>query len=283
MVGDRQGGAERRPRRASNDRTSNNSGHHRSRDQRGRDQRASAPRHSGPGRARPAQPTEDSEPRNDGPKLPADVEAKELAADVRRELVTLDKATADFVARHLVMAGKLLDEDPVAALAHARAARNRAGRIAVVREAVGIAAYHSGDWAQALAELRAARRMGSKSALLPMIADCERGVGRPERALELARSDEAGALTGDDADELRIVTAGARTDLGQLEQALAILSTPQLDPTRVGPTPARLFYVYADTLLALGRTDEALQWFVHAEQADTDGITDAEDRITELS
>ncbi|OMB86303.1 hypothetical protein A5743_26360 [Mycolicibacterium conceptionense] len=215
--------------------------------------------------------------------MPADVEAKELAPDVRRELVTLDKATADFVARHLVMAGKLLDEDPAAALAHARAARNRAGRIAVVREAVGIAAYHSGDWAQALAELRAARRMGSKSALLPMIADCERGVGRPERALELARSDEAAALTGDDADELRIVTAGARTDLGQLEQALAILSTPQLDPTRVGPTPARLFYVYADTLLALGRTDEALQWFVHAEQADTDGITDAEDRITELS
>lgn len=283
MVGDRQGGAERRPRRASNDRASNNSGHHRSRDQRGRDQRSSAPRHSGPGRARPAQPTEDTEPRNDGPKLPADVEAKELAPDVRRELVTLDKTTADFVARHLVMAGKLLDEDPETALAHARAARNRAGRIAVVREAVGIAAYHSGDWAQALAELRAARRMGSKSALLPMIADCERGVGRPERALELARSDEAAALTGDDAEELRIVTAGARSDLGQLEQALAILSTPQLDPTKVGSTSARLFYVYADTLLALGRTDEALQWFVHAEQADTDGITDAEDRITELS
>lgn len=283
MVGDRQDGAERRPRRASNDRASNNSGHYRSRDQRGRDQRAGAPRHSGPGRARAAQPTENGEPRNDGPRLPSDVEAKELAPDVRRELVTLDKTTADFVARHLVMAGKLLDEDPAAALAHARAARNRAGRIAVVREAVGIAAYHSGDWAQALAELRAARRMGSKSALLPMIADCERGVGRPERALELARSDEAAALTGEDADELRIVTAGARTDLGQLEQALAILSTPQLDPSSVGSTAARLFYVYADTLLALGRNDEALQWFVHAEQADVEGITDAEDRITELS
>ncbi|MGA5538653.1 MULTISPECIES: tetratricopeptide repeat protein [Mycolicibacterium] len=284
MVGDRQGDAERRPRRASNDRTSsNNSGPRRHYDQRGRDQRAGAPRTSGPGRARAAQPSADGDPRQEGPRLPADVEAKELAPDVRRELVTLDKTTADFVARHLVMAGKLLDEDPDAALAHARAARNRAGRIAVVREAVGIAAYHSGDWAQALAELRAARRMGSKSSLLPMIADCERGVGRPERALELARSDEATALTGEDADELRIVTAGARSDLGQFEQALAILSTPQLDPTKVGQTAARLFYVYADTLLALGRTEEALQWFLHAEQADIDGITDAEDRITELS
>ena len=105
-------------------------------------------------------------------------------------------------------AGELLDEDPEAALAHARAARARSGRIAAVREAVGIAAYHCGDWAQALAELRAARRMGSKSPLLPLIADCERGVGRPERAIELARSPEAAQLTGDDADELRIVVGG---------------------------------------------------------------------------
>ncbi len=284
MAGDRQGDAERRPRRSSNDRaSSNNSGPRRFHDPKGRDPRSGGPRASGPSRPRPAQAGDDGDPRNEGPRLPSDVEAKELAPDVRRELITLDKTTADFVARHLVMAGKLLDEDPETALAHARAARNRAGRIAVVREAVGIAAYHSGDWAQALAELRAARRMGSKSSLLPMIADCERGVGRPERALELARGDEAVALTGEDADELRIVTAGARSDLGQFEQALAILSTPQLDPTAVGSTAARLFYAYADTLLALGRGEEALQWFVHAEQADVEGITDAEDRITELS
>ncbi|OKH62314.1 hypothetical protein EB74_17115 [Mycobacterium sp. SWH-M5] len=211
------------------------------------------------------------------------MEARQLAPEVRRELVTLDKATADYVARHLVAAGNLLDEDPEAALAHARAARGRAARIAAVREAVGIAAYHCGDWAQALAELRAARRMGSKSPLLPMIADCERGVGRPERAIELARSPEAEALTGEDADELRIVVAGARADLGQFEQALALLSTPTLDPTSRGQTAARLFYVYAEILLALERTDEALQWFIHAAEADVEGVTDAEERITELS
>ncbi len=161
--------------------------------------------------------------------------------------------TADAVARHLVAAGELIDEDPEAALSHARAARARSGRIAAVREAVGIAAYQCGDWSQAIAELRAARRMGSKSPLLPLIADCERGLGRPERALELARGPEAAKLTGDEADEMRIVTAGARADLGQLEQALNVLSTPQLDPTRVGTIAARLFYAYADTLLALDR------------------------------
>lgn len=202
---------------------------------------------------------------------------------MRGELTTLDRATADAVARHLVAAGELLDEDPEAALAHARAARQRATRIAAVREAVGIAAYQCGDWAQALAELRAARRMGSRSPLLAMIADCERGVGRPERALDIMRSPEAAALTGDDADELRIVAAGARSDLGQHEQALAILSSPKLDTARTGPTAARLFYVYAETLLTLERNDEALQWFLHAAEADVDGATDAEDRITELS
>ncbi|WP_076062183.1 tetratricopeptide repeat protein [Mycobacterium sp. IS-1264] len=249
----------------------------------------SASRWSGPGRARPAQPQSAAVDRpsrdatsQDGPPIPPGVDARQLAPEIRRELSTLDRATADAVARHLVAAGELLDEDPEAALRHARAARSRSSRIAAIREAVGIAAYHCGDWGQALAELRAARRMGSKSSLLALIADCERGLGRPERALELARGPEAAELSGDDADELRIVAAGARSDLGQLEQALTVLSTPQLDPTRTGSTAARLFYAYADTLLALGRDDEALRWFLHSAAADIDGVTDAEDRVSEL-
>jgi tetratricopeptide (TPR) repeat protein len=246
--------------------------------------RRGAPRSSGPDRARRVQPRPD-DARSDvnAPPIPADVEAKQLAPDVRGELMTLDKPTADYVAKHLVAAGNLLEEDPEMALKHAQAARTRSGRIAAVREAVGIAAYHCGDWAQALSELRAARRMGSKSPLLAMIADCERGVGRPQRAIDLSRTPEAEELTGDDADELRIVVAGARSDLGQHEQALSALSTPPLDPEQTGLTATRLFYAYADTLLALGRNDDALQWFINAEAADVDGVTDADERIAELS
>ncbi|MFM9033534.1 MAG: tetratricopeptide repeat protein [Mycobacterium sp.] len=249
----------------------------------------SAPRRPAPqrsrGAGRPPNPVPDGseQPSRPTPPIPPTVEAKQLSAEIRAELATLDRATADTVARHLVAAGDLLDDDPQAALAHAQAARNRSGRIAAIREAVGIAAYHCGDWAQALSEFRAARRMGSKSLLLPLIADCERGVGRPERAIELARSAEAAALTGDDADEMRIVAAGARADLGHLDQAAAVLSSPPLDPARTGATAARLFYAYAETLLALGRNDEAVQWFVHAAAADSDGVTDAEDRIDELT
>ena len=272
MVDNRAGGERRQPRGGNGPRGPQR-----------RDNRQKAPRTSGPNRARTAQPTSDATAEGSGPSLSPEIEARQLAPEVRRELTTLDRNTSDFVARHLVAAGELIDEDPEAALEHARAARERSGRIAAVREAVGIAAYRCGDWAQALAELRAARRLGSKSQLLPLIADCERGVGRPERAVELARSPEAAALTDDDADELRIVVAGARSDLGQLDQALAILSTPQLDPTRAGQTAARLFYAYAETLLALDRQQEALQWFINAAAADVEGVTDAEDRITELT
>ncbi|HEY7053520.1 MAG TPA: tetratricopeptide repeat protein [Mycobacterium sp.] len=248
--------------------------------------RGDKPSWSGPGRARPSQPEKAPDRganRRDEPALSPDIDARQLSPEIRRELTTLDRANAEMVAKHLVAAGELLDDDPETALAHARAARARSGRIAAVREAVGIAAYRCGDWAQALAELRAARRMGSKSVLLPLIADCERGVGRPERAIELARSPEAEQLTGDDADELRIVAAGARTDLGQLDQALAVLSTPPIDSARRGQTAARLSYAYADTLLALGRHDEAVQWFLRAAAADVDGVTDAEDRVAELA
>ena len=276
MVDNRQGGDRRPSRRDDGD---GRRGQWPQRD------RAQAPRRPGSDRnGRPPQSRDSAAPsdRPAGPRLPDDVEAKQLSPEVRRELTTLDKATADYVAKHLVMAGDLLDEDPEAALEHARAARGRASRIAAIREAVGIAAYHCGDWAQALSELRAARRMGSKSPLLALIADCERGVGRPERAIELGRSPEAEQLTGDDADELKIVLAGARCDLGQPAQALALLSNPPLDSTRTGQTAARLFYVYAETLLALDRTNDALQWFLHAAAADLEGVTDAEDRVAEL-
>jgi len=286
-VVDRHGGDERPPRR-----TPHNGAPHRGPRQqsRGNQQRAGAPRTSGPNRARRAQPRHDDarpdhrlEAEASAPSIPPEIEANQLDPEIRRELITLDRFSADEVARRLVAAGELLDVDPEAALAHARAARARAARIAVVREAVGIAAYHCGDWAQALAEFRAARRMGSRSVLLPLIADCERGVGRPERAIELSRTPEAEALTGDDADELRIVVAGARSDLGQHEQALLELSGPHLNPARKGQTAARLFYAYAETLLALGRRDEALEWFIRAAGADLEGATDAEDRVTELS
>jgi tetratricopeptide (TPR) repeat protein len=188
---------------------------------------------------------------------------------------------AELVGRHLVAAGLLIDEDPALALAHARFARTRASRVAVVREAAGIAAYHAGEWAEALGEFRAVRRMTGAQTHVPVMVDCERALGRPERALELAA--EARDLPQDVAVELRIVAAGARRDLGQLDAAVVGLQGPDLDPKRRDPWSARLFYAYADNLEAAGRTDDAIRWFLNAAEADLDEETDAAERATALS
>jgi tetratricopeptide (TPR) repeat protein len=179
--------------------------------------------------------------------------------------------------------GSLVDDDPDQALAHARYARYRASRIALVREAAGIAAYHAGEWAEALGELRAARRMGGGPGHLAVMADIERALGRPERALDLARGPEARELDRSEAIELSIVAAGARRDLGELDAAVVGLQVPELDPARRDPWSARLFYAYADNLAAAGRESDAVQWFMHAADADEVAETDAAARLAELT
>ncbi|WOC13876.1 hypothetical protein MP11Mi_29870 [Gordonia sp. MP11Mi] len=217
------------------------------------------------------------------PVLPDDVRASDLDPDIRRDLQSLDKATADRVARHLIVVSELLSEDPAAALAHARAARARAARVGVVRETVGVAAYNAGEWQEAITELRAARRMNGDDALLPLIADSERGLGRPERAVEIAASAEAKALSGDEALEMLIVSSGAQLDLGQPERAVTALEAGDLRPGRVGDDAARLFYAYASALEAAGRRTEARTWFQNAAAADIDDLTDAEFRLMDLN
>jgi tetratricopeptide (TPR) repeat protein len=216
------------------------------------------------------------------PAIPDDVTGLELESSVRRELGTLPKPTADRVARHLVVAGRLLDDDPAAALEHALAARRDGYRLGVVREACGFAAYAAGRYEQALAELRAARRMTGSVEYLPVMADSERGLGRPERALELLSGVDRAALDHDTRIEILIVMSGARRDLGQGAAALAVLDVPELRAATAGRAVARLRYAYADTLEELGRPSEAEEWFARATAADLDGETDADERLAAL-
>ncbi len=213
---------------------------------------------------------------------PEDIDPRELDREVRGELRSLSKDTADVVAKHLVAAGRLLDTDPEKALAHAYAARAHAARIGAVREAVGIAAYLAGEWQVAIAELRAVRRMSGTDSHLAILADCERALGRPERALELARSPEAAKLATPERMELLIVAAGARRDLGQDDAALVMLQVPELEHRRPAGWLARLRYAYADALEAAGREDEARDWFARAADVDDDDVTDAAERLLEL-
>ena len=194
--------------------------------------------------------------------------------------MSLARLTAERVARHLVATGRLVDEDPETALQHALAARQLAPRIAAVREAVGIAAYQAGDWSTAIAELRAYHRMTGRQTHLAVLADCERALGRPEKAIDIFRSADRTQLGAAEAVELLVVASGARRDLGQAEAAVAMLQVREL--TQDAPWSARLRYAYADALLAIGRAEEAREWFSRAAEADDDATTDAAERLLEL-
>lgn len=222
--------------------------------------------------------------RSDGaPELPIDIDPAALDADVRRELRTLPKGLADEVARRLVAAGDALAaEDPELAHAHAEVAVRMASRVGAVREALGLTAYATGRWAQARSELRAARRMTGSDELLPVIADSERGLGHPDRALDIASSPESARLSLPGRVEMRIVAAGARRDLGQLDAAVVTLQCPQLREDG-RPWSARLQYAYADALVAAGRSDEATEWFHRASTNDPESETEALERLAELA
>ncbi|SEO87249.1 hypothetical protein [Trujillonella endophytica] len=181
------------------------------------------------------------------------------------------------MAAHLVVAGSVVDDEPELALAHARAARDRASRIAVVREAVGVAAYHAGDYAEATRELRAYRRMSGDAGYRAVLADCERALGRPEVALRLVREALDAGAPEDEVTELRLVEAGARADQGEVPAALLVLEDalggrPRLDDLDLTDEAVlRLVTAYAELLTASG-SSEAERW-----QAAVAAATDEEE------
>ncbi|MBC6795907.1 MULTISPECIES: hypothetical protein [Corynebacterium] len=236
--------------------------------------------HSGPQRA--GYREERLNKRLNEPDVPNDLDPKELDPSVRQELRSLSKDNADMVAKHLIMAATLLDDDPDKALAHARAAKDRAGRVSVARETCGIVAYHAGEWKEAIAELRAARRMAGGPGLLPVLADAERGLGKPEKALEVANDPQADQLDAESKAELAIVVAGAHQDLDHPEEALLALEAQLDNADAPDVTRMRLFYAYADALATAERKDEAIEWFRRAEEMDTEEILDVPDRLAEL-
>jgi len=227
-------------------------------------------------------PRSEEQARYDGPPIPEEITGKELDRAVAGQLKGLPDKLALRVARHLAAAGVVIEDDPETAYQHTLAARARASRLAVVREATGEAAYAAGHYAEALSELRAAKRMNGATAYLPMMADCHRALGNAEQALKLARSPGVKNFGPEAKAEMTIVEAGARRDLGQTDAALRTLELAPLNSNTRAPWVVRLRYAYADTLVTAGRANEALEWFHRTHAIDPDDITDAEQRAEEL-
>jgi tetratricopeptide (TPR) repeat protein len=278
-TGGARGSQGRRPERADSGRPSRSSSE-------GRDSRGSsgrAPRKDDWKRAKEDQgPRTGDQAKYDGPPLPEHVTGKELDRSITAQLKGLPEKLAARVARHLVAAGELIESDPETAYQHTLAARARASRLAVVREAVGEAAYAAGHYAEALTELRAAKRMNGAPDYLPIMADCHRALGQPEQALKLAKSPSVANFAPDAKAEMTIVEAGARRDMGQLDAAIRTLELAPLTSKTRAAWVVRLRYAYADTLVAAGRESDALAWFHRTMAIDNDEITDAAQRAEQL-
>ncbi|HWG62627.1 MAG TPA: hypothetical protein VG253_13015 [Streptosporangiaceae bacterium] len=213
-------------------------------------------------------------------QVPEGITAAELDPAAASELRTLPGDLAEAVARRLVAAA--VAEDPEQGYLYAQDARRLAARVGIVRETVGVAAYRAGRWSEALAELRAARRLTGRTSYLPLMADSERALGRMDRAIGVISEAASQPLDRATQIEMRIVESGIRRDQGLAEAAVVALQVPELNERRIRPWSARLFYAFADALLDAGRTEEAREWFARAAAADQDDETDAAERFEEL-
>lgn len=231
------------------------------------DSRSKAPRSNGPeaeapreevrsigGRAgyRPAKPK--------APEIDDDITGRELDGATFRQLRALEPRNAETVAKHLAMAGRYLDIDPEFALEHAVAASRSAGRIAAVREAVGVAAYVAEDFELALRELRTHRRISGSVDHLALLVDCERALGRLPKAQEMIAEFKKEELPANVRVELAIVESGILSDQGKKSEAVVALQIPQLNPKRAFEYSPRLFSAYSDALANAGRNQEAERW-----------------------
>lgn len=219
-------------------------------------------------------------PRDDTPPIPEEITGEELDRGTLAELRTLPEGMREAVARLLVATEASLDEDPALALRFALAAKKKAARVAMVREAVALAAYAQGDYTQALAEFRAVRRMTGDDEHIAAMADCERALKRPRKALELLATVPEDGLSPAARIEARLVASGARRDLGQLDAAALLLGIPDLSSPSTEEHIGRLRYAYADVLAELGRIDEAVEWFERAAMTEAD--LDSDERVAAL-
>lgn len=183
---------------------------------------------------------------------------------------------------HLIAAGELIDEDPALANRHAQAARRRAARLPVIREASAETAYAAEDYATALTEYRAVARMTGSDEYLPVIADCERALGRHDQALRTIRQGHAAPLGAAQHVELVLVEAGLRHDMGQDEEALRVLRRAIEDKLGRPSSQARLRYAYADILAQRGDVRHAVTWFTAAGRLDGEHALDVADRLEAL-
>ena len=192
------------------------------------------------------------------PKMPKGIEWSMLSTDDRERLRGLSKEHAENIGLHILAAYTLEERDPELALEHAKWVAHQASRIDFARETLAFVAYRQGDYKLALREFRTAFRMNGFLDYLPFIADCERGMGEPKKAIETAMSDDAEYLRGESKAEMFLVYAGALGDLELWNKAIEIVHTLGRSKGLAGEYRMRAVQAEQYFLEQAGRSDEAV-------------------------
>ena len=192
------------------------------------------------------------------PKMPKGIEWSMLSTDDRERLRGLSKEHAENIGLHTLAAYTLEERDPELALEHAKWVAHQASRIDFARETLAFVAYRQGDYKLALREFRTAFRMNGFLDYLPFIADCERGMGEPKKAIETAMSDDAKYLRGESKAEMFLVYAGALGDLELWDKAIEIVHTLGRSKGLAGEYRMRAVQAEQYFLEQAGRSDEAV-------------------------
>lgn len=192
------------------------------------------------------------------PKMPKGIEWSMLSTDDRERLRGLSKEHAENIGLHILAAYTLEERDPELAFEHAKWVAHQASRIDFARETLAFVAYRQGDYKLALREFRTAFRMNGFLDYLPFIADCERGMGEPKKAIETAMSDDAKYLRGESKAEMFLVYAGALGDLELWDKAIEIVHTLGRSKGLAGEYRMRAVQAEQYFLEQAGRSDEAV-------------------------
>jgi tetratricopeptide (TPR) repeat protein len=175
----------------------------------------------------------------------------------------------------------LADGEPEIAVEQASYAKRQTKRSAAVRETLGLALYHTGAYREARVELTAAQRLSGNQDLSAVLADIERALGRPERAIELFETADRAAMAPDAASELLLVAASAYGDLGRPASGVALIRRHGEWPANLLDHHLRLAYGQAILAEQAGDTEAARLALGRLVAADPD-FFDAAERLLRL-
>ncbi|MHB1987038.1 MAG: tetratricopeptide repeat protein [Acidimicrobiales bacterium] len=181
--------------------------------------------------------------------------------------------------RRLVNAAQAYERDRYKeALSAVKPVVDAAPRSAAARELYGLILYRLGRWRHAARELRYVHEMTGSFDQHPVIADCERAMGRLDRVNELWDELRTEGVDKQVLVEGRLVLAGALADAGEIDRAILVLQ-PAARHRRHADVPVlREWYALANLYELAGDLPRARELFARVATQAPD-LLDAPERL----